>query len=158
MFLFPKAHFAFGFDACANKKARIMQNSSIERSLLVFAIWIAVGSLGILFIRHGFQTDSFIISLIGVACLIVAFVAHIILNAIYKSGFTRGETALGLTAYGFLALVFVVSSISGGLSRSDYHGGLALFAALVVGFVVYLVTRYGLRGSFSKFHVGKSEE
>jgi len=51
-------------------------------------------------------------------------------------------------------LVFVLSVLLGDVSRIDFYAGLTLFAVLAAAFVTYLITRHGLRGAFSRFHVG----
>lgn len=134
------------------------QEDAVERSLLVFAVWAAIGSIGLLMIVEGFQQDHYLIALMGIVCVIATFVAHIIVNAIYGTGFSNGETALALTSFGILVLVFVLSVLAGGTSAVDFYIGLTLFGSLVSGFLIYLVTRHGLRGAFSKFHVGAERD
>jgi hypothetical protein len=129
------------------------RDNAVDRSLLVFAVWAAIGSIGLLLIIEGFQQDVYWIALTGIGCIISTFCAHIIVNAVYGTGFSTGETALGLTSFGVLVLVFVLSVLAGGASATDFYIGLTLFGTLIVGFLTYLLTRHGLRGAFSKFHV-----
>lgn len=130
----------------------------LERSLLVFAVWAAIGSIGLLLITEGFHRDSYVTALAGIGCIIASFVAHIIVNAVAGTGFTTGETILGLTSYGFLVLLFVFSVLLGQVSTVGFHIGLTLFISLICGFVIYLVTRHGMRGAFSKFHMGQARD
>ena len=51
-----------------------------------------------------------------------------------------------------------LSVLAGGTSAVDFYIGLTLFGSLVSGFLIYLVTRHGLRGAFSKFHVGAERD
>lgn len=126
--------------------------SSTERGILVFSIWAALGFLGLGFLLEGFSQDRYLLSLTGILVLVAAFVAHIVANAIFRQGFTRGETALGIGGFGLLALVFIVGWFGGDMSMSDYYSGITLFGILAAGFLIYLATRYGTRGAFSRFH------
>jgi hypothetical protein len=126
---------------------------NIDRSVLVFTIWGSLGFLGLGLFLEGMARDTWAISAVGVAVIITAFGAHIVVNAIHGTGFARGETALGIGIYGVLGLVFMAGALSGGMTSADYYAGLTLFGTLAIGFLAYLVTRHGLRGAFSQFHV-----
>ncbi|MCU0906216.1 MAG: hypothetical protein MUF73_01955 [Rhodobacteraceae bacterium] len=126
---------------------------NIDRAILVFTIWGSLGFLGLGIILEGLARDRWLVSVAGIAVIIAAFGAHIVVNALHRTGFTRGETALGIGVYGILGLVFVVGALMGGMTQADFHIGLTLLGTLAVGFVAYLVTRHGLRGAFSQFHV-----
>jgi len=80
-------------------------------------------------------------------------VAHIIVNGVWDTGFTQGESVLGIGAYGLLGFVFIAAALFGDLSMADLYSGLTLFGLLAVGFLAYLATRHGLRGAFSRFHI-----
>ena len=126
---------------------------SIERGILVFSIWAVLGFLGLGVTLEGFRLDLWTVSACGIATIVLAFVAHIIVNGIFDTGFTRGETALGIGTYGLLGLVFIMAALKGSLSMADYRSGLTFFGALAAGFLAYLMTRHGLRGAFSSFHI-----
>lgn len=132
----------------------------VERGVLVFAIWAALGFLGLGIVLEGFARDSWAISASGVATLVTAFVAHMIANAVFQTGFSRGEAVLGIGTYGLLGFVFLLGAVSGEMSMADYYSGLTLFGVLAAGFLAYLTTRHGLRGAFSQFHIrpGGTEE
>lgn len=126
---------------------------SVDRGILVFAIWAVLGLLGLGVILEGFKLDVWAISAGGIATVMVAFIAHMIVNAIFDTGFTRGETALGIGTYGLFGLIFILGVASGTMSKPDYYSGLTFFGALAAGFLAYLATRHGLRGAFLRFHV-----
>ena len=126
---------------------------TVDRGILVFCIWSVLGFLGLGLLLEGLKLDSWAVSAVGVATVLLAFAGHIIVNAIFATGFSRGETALGIGAYGLLGLVFVLAAATGTMSRADYYSGLTFFGALALGFIAYLATRHGLRGAFSRFHV-----
>lgn len=125
----------------------------VERSILIFAIWAVLGFLGLGIFLEGMKSDSWLLSAAGVVVIILAFIAHIIVNGIFDTGFSPGEAALGIGAYGLLGLVFVAAAAGGSLTMTNYYSGLTLFGALATGFLAYLLTRHGLRGAFSRFHI-----
>lgn len=129
----------------------------IDRSILVFAIWASLGFLGLGLFLEGMARDLWGLAAAGVGVILAAFVAHIVVNAIFDTGFSRGEAALGIGVYGILASVFIIAALSGGMTAADYYAGLTLLGALALGFPVYLVTRHGLRGAFSHFHARPRE-
>ena len=83
---------------------------NVDRGILVFCIWSVLGFLGLAIVLEGFRLDSWALSAGGVATVLFAFVAHIIVNAVFATGFSRGETALGIGAYGLLGLIFVLGA------------------------------------------------
>ena len=129
-----------------------------DRGILVFSIWLSAGVLGLSVVLEGFARDDWAVSLLGVGTIVASFVAHMVVNAVSRTGFTRGETALGIGAYGLLGLIFILGALGGQLSLADYHSGLILFGVLAAGFLTYLVTRHGLRGAFSRFHTRPAQD
>lgn len=130
----------------------------VERDLLVFSIWAVLGLGGLVLLLEGFSRDSYFVSLAGTAALVATFVAHMVVNAVFDCGFRPGEAALGISAFGALALAFIGGWAVGGLSPADYLSGLTLLATLAFGLPAYLATRYGLRGAFSRFHVRHADD
>jgi len=131
------------------------KSPAVDRGILVFAIWAVFGFLGLGLFLEGMAHDVWGIAAIGVACVVLAFAGHIIVNGIFDTGFSQGETVLGIAIYGGLSLLFVLGALGGGMTMADFYSGLTLFGTLGAGFLVYLFTRHGLRGAFSRFH-GKS--
>lgn len=125
----------------------------IDRGILVFAIWAVFGFLGLGLFLEGMARDVWGVSAVGVGVVVLAFVGHIIVNGIFDTGFTTGETALGIGTYGLLGLLFVLGALRGVMTIVDFYAGLTFFGALAAGFLAYLLTRHGLRGAFSRFHV-----
>lgn len=135
------------------------QNISIESKLLVFAIWSGIGVIGLLLVLEGFSRDSYFLGVAGTFSVLVALIAHVIVNAVYSRGFSVGEVALGISSFGILVFAFLISMLLGAASMADFYIGVTFFGVIALGFATYLVTRYGLRGAFSRFHVdavGKS--
>lgn len=126
---------------------------NVERNILVFSVWAVLGFLGLGIFLEGMARDLWSLSALGIAVIVAAFVAHIVINGIFDTGFTRGEAALGIGAYGLLGLVFVTGAIGGEMTMADYYSGLTLFGVLAGGFLAYLLTRHGLKTAFSQFHI-----
>jgi hypothetical protein len=124
-----------------------------ERRLAVVANWALFGSFGLGLIQSGAASGRGAIGLLGFALIIVGFIAQVIINRIYGGGFTAGEIALGFSAFGIAVIGFVAAWIfDPRFGAADVVTGLSGFAAIIACFIAYLVTRYGLRGSFSMFH------
>ena len=66
----------------------------IERGIMVFAIWACLGVLGLGIVLEGFARDSWPLSASGVGVIVLAFVAHIIVNGVCDTGFTQGESGV----------------------------------------------------------------
>ena len=131
---------------------------SVERDLLVFAIWSVSGVAGLAFLIEGFANDSYYIALVGIAIVVAGFIAHMIVNAVLRTSFGAGETVLGIGVFGILALSFIAGWARGALSEQDYWSGLTFFAVIGTGLPIYLATRHGMRGAFSHFHIGRSDD
>lgn len=127
--------------------------SGIERSILIFSIWGVLGFFGLGLFLEGMKDDAWPLATTGVGVITLAFIAHIIVNGVFDTGFSQGEAVLGIGAYGVLGLVFVVSAATGAMTMADYYSCLTLFGVLAFGFLAYLSTRHGLRGAFSRFHI-----
>ncbi|CAN7286246.1 hypothetical protein LJR030_002566 [Rhizobium sp. LjRoot30] len=126
---------------------------NVERNILVFSVWAVLGFFGLGCFLEGLARDLFALSALGVGVIVTAFVAHIVINGIFATGFTPGEAALGIGAYGLLGLVFIVGAVGGEMTMTDYYSGLLLFGVLAAGFLSYLLTRHGMRTAFSQFHI-----
>lgn len=129
-----------------------MDNPVMERSVLVFTTWAALGMVSLSLFLEGVELDNYWVELSGTLFLVLGFCAHMVINAIYRTGYTAGETALGLTSFAVIALLVVIGFITGQLDEHDFLACLTLFIVLLLGFLSYLITRYGLRGAYSAFH------
>ena len=80
--------------------------------------------------------------------------AHLIINRIYTIEFAEGEIAAAFAIFGLALLGFVASWLfTPNFDRTQVELGLTGSALAVVGCFAYLVTRHGLKGSFSMFHI-----
>ncbi len=149
---------SFIFDRNLEVQSMSNRGPNLERNILVFAVWAVLGFLGLGIFLEGMARDLWSLSALGIALIVAAFIAHIVINGIFNTGFTPGETALGIGAYGFLGLVFVLGVASDGMTIADFYSGLTLFGVLAAGFLAYLLTRHGLCNAFSQFHIKPASE
>jgi len=127
----------------------------LARHGLVMAIWIPSVFVSTALSHMGIIGGGAWWVAAGFAAIIIAFIAHIILNAVTGTSFTAGETALG-------GAVFVAAVICyfGALLIGDEGVRTAVLmpvgiglALLICAVIVYLVIAYGPRKAFEKFDV-----
>jgi hypothetical protein len=139
----------------------VTRDQAQEHRLAVTTGWAFFGSFGVCLILSGFAEDSLIAGLAGYATLITGFIAHIVVNAIYRAGFTPPQIALGLGSFTVSVLCFIASVLfNPGFSEIDVATGLAGFSAIAAAFVVYIVVNYGVRGSYQmvyRLHAGERQ-
>jgi DMSO/TMAO reductase YedYZ heme-binding membrane subunit len=128
--------------------------ASVESRIAVLTNWGFLGALGVGFVLSGFRSDSYLLGLLGFALLAAAFVAHLIINRIYAIEFAEGEIAAAFAIFGLALLGFVASWLfTPSFDRTQVELGLTGSALAVAGCFAYVVTRHGLKGSFSMFHI-----
>jgi len=124
-----------------------------EKRLAVTTCWALCAPGGLCLIVSGFDAGLPAVTLAGFGVLVLGFIAHVVINAVFRTGFAPGELATGFVAFGVGLTVFILASLLGHrLDVADLAAGIAGFAALVACFLVYTVTRFGLKGAFSQFH------
>ena len=125
----------------------------LERRLAVMTHWSLFGAFGVGFLLSGFSAAQWGLGLLGYGLIMVGFVGHVVINQVYDTGFTAGEVALGLLVFGTSALAFVGNVLLvPNFSPVNLALGLAGFAAMVVSVALYLLIRYGTRGSWNMVH------
>lgn len=130
-----------------------------EHRLAVMTCWVFFGSFGVCLILSGFAEQSMTAGLAGFFTVIVGFLAHILLNAIYRAGFTQPQIALGLGAYTVGVLCYLASIlVSPDFGEIDVATGLIGFSALAAAFVTYIIVNYGVRGSYQMMYRTHAQE
>ena len=120
-----------------------------EYRLAMMSSWAFFGSFGICLVLSGFAEDSMIAGLVGYFTLIVGFLAHVLINAIFRTNFTQPQIALGLGAFAVGVLCYIASLIANpDFKEIDVATGLVGFTALAATFVIYIIVNYGVRGSY----------
>ncbi len=121
-----------------------------EHRLAVMTNWGFLGAFGVCLILSGFAEGSLLAGLAGFACLIAAFVAHVIVNRIFRAGFSQAQIALGLALFTVGALCFISSALfNPSFAEVDAEIGLVGFTALAASFIVYIMINYGVRESYA---------
>lgn len=130
-----------------------------EHRLAVMTAWAFFGSFGVCLILSGFAQSSLLAGLSGYAMLIAGFIAHVIINAIYRAGFSQPQIALGLVSFTVGVLCYIASVLfSPGFGEIDVATGLVGFSALAATFVSYIIVNYGVRGSYQMVYRLHAEE
>ena len=124
-----------------------------ERRLAVTSNWALFGSFGLCFVLSGFALPLVPAILGGFGLFVAGFISHLVINAVFHHGFTTGEVVTGFVAFGVGLACFMGAVVLGeGVTGPEFAAGIAGFAALVLCFLVYLITKFGLKGAFSRFH------
>jgi hypothetical protein len=91
--------------------------------------------------------------LLGYGLFLVGFSGHVVINYVYDTGFMAGEVALGLVLFGVSALAFIGNVLFvPNFSPVNFALGLSGFAAMVASVSLYLLIRYGTRGTWNMIH------
>lgn len=136
-----------------NGVARVNSDTREEHRLAIMTAWSLLGSFGFCFVLSGFSGNDPVMGLLGFAAFVAAFVAHLILNRIFATGFSPAQVALGLSAFTVAVLCFILSSVfDPAFGETDRLVGFAGFGALTLCFVLYLMINYGVRGSYAMLH------
>lgn len=123
-----------------------------ERQLAVMTNWGFLGSFGLCLAISGFSGGELLTGLLGFALLAAAFGAHVVINRIFRTRFTKGEVALGFIAFVVSVLSFVVSWIAlPGFGAVNMAIGLIGFGGLFACFGFYMAAHHGVRGSIAMF-------
>lgn len=126
----------------------------IEKRLAVVTNWALLAPFGLSFILSGFGTEQWMVSLGGFAAFVLGFIGHVIINRLYRTNFSKGEIIAGFVAFGVSLLCFILSAVlTPRFGEANVVAGIAGFGAIIACFVVYLITKFGLKGSFSRFHI-----
>lgn len=129
-------------------------NPVADRHAIVVAIWLAGGLIAAVLVHYGLNAGRDLPILIGCGAIVAAFVAHVIVNAVYNTAFTQRELALALVLYGLALLAFAIASLIEPQFRARFFlpfGG-TLIVVGVAG-LFYMVLHYGMRDVFESFNV-----
>lgn len=130
-----------------------------EHRLAVMTGWAFFGSFGVCLILSGYGEPSLVAGLAGYATLIAGFTAHVVINTIFRAGFTQPQIALGLGAFTVGVFCYIASVLfTPGFGEVDVEIGLVGFSGLAAAFVIYIIINYGVRGSYQMVYRLHSEE
>ena len=91
--------------------------------------------------------------------MIAGFVAQVVINFIFRAGFSQPQIALGLVAFTVGVLCYISSVLfTPGFGEIDVEIGLVGFSGLAAAFVIYIIINYGMRGSYRMVYRLHAEE
>ena len=130
-------------------------NDRLDRHALVMAIWTPAVFASAALLHRGILSDGLWWIAAGFCALLIAFAGHVIANVVLKTGFTQGETALGMVVFAAALGALLLSALAGpdGITAEVYLALGLGFAALVIAVVFYLVIAHGPRRAFEQFDV-----
>ncbi|RFC66597.1 hypothetical protein DY251_15195 [Mesorhizobium denitrificans] len=118
------------------------------------AIWVAFGFAAVVLINHGLGLGGAVFLFAGAGAIILGFLGHVIVNAVYATTFTPRELALALVIYVVCLISFGVATL---LDRDFASRNFLALSAdfIVIGVVVitYMIIHFGVRRTFQAFDV-----
>lgn len=128
------------------------KNETLDRHALVMTCWLAAALPAAILFDCGFGGGGARYLLAGFAVILAGFAAHVIVNAVYATGFSPRELGLGIVAYGIgLVLFLSVSLVDAPFAALNFMPLSIGFIAVGAVVVFYLITRYGARQAFDAF-------
>ena len=127
---------------------------ALDRHALVMSIWLALGFIAIALFSYGFGAGGTPFIAAAFAVILIGFIGHVIVNAVYATTFTPGELALGLVLYAAALVAFGLATLlaPGFGARGFVPTSLGL-VAVSAAVIVYMVIHFGVRRSFNAFDV-----
>jgi hypothetical protein len=126
----------------------------LDRHALVTAIWLPFGLVAAALFKIGVAAGGWPFVGGGFAVIIVAFAAHVIVNAAYGTFFTPKEVGLGLVLYATALFAFGIAVLLSPSFRAASFLSLSLgFIAVAIVVVFYMITHVGVRRAFESFDV-----
>lgn len=127
---------------------------SLDRHALVMALWLGFAFVAVISLKIGIDHVNLWALGLGFASVLAGFIAHVLVNIVFKTLFTPKEVALGLSVFAICLLWF-------GLAIFFYpQDRLSLFLPIALGFVTLtaaviftMITWLGVRGAFESFDV-----
>jgi hypothetical protein len=127
---------------------------ALDRHVLVLVIWLSLGFVAVALFDFGLGAGGTAYILAGYAAIVVAFVGHVIVNAIYGTTFTRRELALGLILYAAALVAFGLAVLlSPGFGLPSFLAMSLGLLAVGAAVIFYMVTHFGVRRVFTAFDV-----
>jgi hypothetical protein len=127
---------------------------ALDRHALVMALWLGFAFVAVTLLKLGIEHVNLWALSLGFASVLIGFIAHVLVNIVFKTLFTPKEVALGLSVFAICLLWF-------GLAVFFYpQYRMNLFLPIALGFVVLtsaviftMITWLGVRGAFESFDV-----
>ncbi len=124
----------------------------LDRHVLVLSCWLPLGFVALALFIHGLNLANDWLAAGAFAAILVGFVGHVIVNAVYRTFFTSRELALGLVVYFLALLSFLLALLLGSEQIAALFAVIGLgFLVLAIAVIAYLVIHLGVRPAFEAF-------
>ncbi len=111
--------------------------------------WAFFGGFGVCLVLSGLADGDLPVAGSGFAGFVAGFIAHIIINRIFGTGFTQPQIALGLAAFTVGVLCFIASAIfDPAFGEADSRSGSSVSARSTAASSATSSINYGVRGSY----------
>ena len=127
---------------------------SLDRHALVTALWLGFAFLAVTLLKLGIEHANLWALSLGFASVLVGFIAHVLVNIVFRTLFTPREVALGLFVFAICLLWFGLAVIFYPQHRISLFLPIALgFVALTTVMIFTMITWLGVRGAFDSFDI-----
>lgn len=124
-----------------------------ESLLAIMTSWALFAAFGLCFVLSGLAESNLAVGLLGFAAFMAGFGAHVVINRIFGGGFSAPQATLALGAFTVGVLCFIAGAIfDPGFTATDLLIGIVGFGGLITAFLLYVLIRYGIRGSYDMLH------
>jgi len=127
---------------------------SLDRHALVTALWLGFAFLAVTLLKLGIEHANLGALSLGFASVLAGFIAHVLVNIVFRTLFTPREVALGLFVFAICLLWFGLAVIFYPQHRIGLFLPIALgFVALTAAVIFTMITWLGVRGAFDSFDI-----
>ncbi len=127
---------------------------SLDRHALVTALWLGFAFLAVTLLKLGIEHANLWALSLGFASVLAGFIAHVLVNIVFRTLFTPREVALGLFVFAICLLWFGLAVIFYPQHRISLFLPIALgFVALTTVMIFTMITWLGVRGAFDSFDI-----
>ena len=127
---------------------------SLDRHALVMTLWLCFAFLAVTLLKLGVDHANWWALSLGFASVLAGFIAHVLINIVFRTLFTPREVALGLFVFAICLLWFGLAVIFYPQHRLSLFLPIALgFVALTTVVIFTMITWLGVRGAFESFDI-----
>jgi len=127
---------------------------SLDRHALVTALWLGFAFLAVTLLKLGIEHANLWALSLGFASVLAGFIAHVLVNIVFRTLFTPREVALGLFVFAICLLWFGLAVIFYPQHRISLFLPIALgFVALTTVMIFTMITWLGVHGAFDSFDI-----
>lgn len=126
----------------------------LDRHALVMALWLGFAFVAVTLLKLGIEHVNLWALSLGFSSMLIGFIAHVLVNIVFKTLFTPKEVALGLSVFAICLLWFGLAVFFYPQYRMTLFLPIALgFVALTTAVIFTMITWLGVRGAFESFDI-----